>query len=84
MSWIFCRSNSSMVSSSFLVVRVASMVALWSSLSAWWQQNAYTKRQYKLVKCLGKYDFRCSTIEDKFNFVKLRKLRSCKVHMGHT
>lgn len=37
MSRIFCFSNSSMVSSSCLVVRVASIVALWSSLSAWWE-----------------------------------------------
>lgn len=35
MSRILCLSNSSMVSSSCLVVRVASMVALCSSLSAW-------------------------------------------------
>lgn len=39
MSRIFCFSNSSMVSSSCLVVRVASIVALWSSLSAWWEQK---------------------------------------------
>ncbi len=39
MSRIFCFSNSSMVSSSCLVVRVASMVALWSSLSAWWENK---------------------------------------------
>lgn len=47
MSRIFCFSNSSMVSSSCLVVRVASMVALWSSLSACWQNKGKHKKCYK-------------------------------------